>query len=68
MCVCLGAPVDDGLAVKVLEATADLSSIELHTLLLEPRSSHVVDVKFQISSVHDGQNQTQSVFGFICVC
>lgn len=61
------SPVDDRLSVKVFQTTADLSAVELHALLLEPRGSHVVDVELQIAAVHDGQHQTQGVFGLICV-
>ncbi len=52
----------------MLESTGDLSSVELDPILLEAWRAHVVDVKLQVSTIHDGQHQTQSVFGLICVC
>lgn len=61
-------PVDDGFSVQMLESTADLSSVKLDPVLLEARRAHVVDVKLQVSSIHDGQHQTQSVFGLVCIC
>lgn len=61
-------PVDDGFSVQMLESTADLSSVKLDPVLLEARRAHVVDVKLQVSSIHDGQHQTESVFGLVCIC
>lgn len=61
-------PVDDGFSVQMLESTADLSSVKLDPVLLEARCAHVVDVKLQVSSIHDGQHQTESVFGLVCIC
>lgn len=60
-------PVDDGFPVQMLESAGDLSGVELDPVLLETRRSHVVDVKLQVSTVHDGQHQTQSVFGLVCI-
>lgn len=60
-------PVDDGFPVQMLESTADLSSVKLDPVLLEARRAHVVDVKLQVSTVHDGQHQAQSVFGLVCI-
>ena len=54
--------------MQVVEATADLSRVELHPVLLEARRAHVVDVELQVAPVHDGQHQTQSVFGLVRVC
>lgn len=51
--------------MKVLQAAADLGSIELHPLLLEPRHAHVVDMKLEVSSIHDGHHQAQEVFGLV---
>lgn len=61
------SPVDDGFGVEVLQATADLSSVELDPGPVEAGGPHVVDVKLQVSTVHDGQHQAQSVFGLVCV-
>lgn len=52
----------------MLEATADLSSIKLDPVFLKAWRAHVVDVKLQVSTIHDGQHQTQSIFGLICIC
>lgn len=60
-------PVDYPLAVQVLEATADLSSIENGPLLVEARVAHVVDVKLKIAAVHDGQHQAQGILGLVGV-
>ena len=60
-------PVDNAFPVQVIQSTADLSCVELDPVLLEPRRAHVVDVKLQVSAVHDGQHQTQSVFGLVCI-
>lgn len=49
------------------EPTADLSSIKLDPVFLKAWCAHVVDVKLKVSTVHDGQYQTQSVFGLIGV-
>lgn len=62
------SPVDDRLSVKVFQTTADLCSVELHTVFFETRGSHVVDVELQIATVHNGQHQTQGVFGLVCIC
>lgn len=61
------SPVDDRLSVQVFQTTADLSGVELHAIFLEARGSHVIDVELQIAAVHDGQHQTQGVFGLVCV-
>lgn len=60
-------PVDDGFPVQMLESTADLSSVELDPVLLKAWRAHVVDVKLEVSTIHDGQHQTQSVFGLVCI-
>lgn len=39
------SPVDYPLAVQILKATADLSSVEKGPLLVKARVSHVVDVE-----------------------
>lgn len=49
----------------MLQSTADLCSIKLDPVLLEAGRAHVVGVKLQVSTVHDGQHQTERVFGFI---
>jgi len=61
-------PVDNTFPVQVLESTADLSGVKLDPVFLKARCAHVVDVELQVSTVHDGQHQTQSVFGLICIC
>lgn len=63
----LAVPVDNGFHVQMVESTADLSSVKLNPVFLKARCAHVVDVKLQISTVHDGQHQTQSIFGLICI-
>lgn len=60
-------PVDDRLPVQMIEPTADLSRVKLDPVFLKTRRAHVVDVKLQVTTVHDGQHQTQSIFGLICV-
>lgn len=60
-------PVHNGFPVQMLEATADLSGVKLHPVSLETRRAHIVDVKLQVSAVHDGQHQTQGVFGLVGV-
>lgn len=52
----------------MLKSTADLSSVKLDPVFLEAGRAHVVDVKLQVSAVHDGQHQTQSIFGLVCIC
>lgn len=61
-------PIDNGFPVQVFQPTADLSSVELDPLSVKARGAHVVDVKLQVSTIHDGQHQTQSIFGLICIC
>lgn len=50
------APVHDPLLVQVLEATADLGSVESCPGLLEASLSHVVDVELEVPPVHEGQH------------
>lgn len=52
----------------MLKSTADLCSVKLDSVFLEARRAHVVDVKLQVTTIHDSQHQTQSVFGLICIC
>lgn len=52
----------------MLKSTADLSSIKLDPVFFETRCAHVVDVKLQVSTIHDSQYETESVFGLICIC
>lgn len=61
-------PVDDPFSVQMLQSAADLSGVKLDPVFLEAWCAHVVGVKLQVSAVHDGQHQTQSVFGLICIC
>lgn len=49
-------PVHYPLLVQVLEATADLSSIESCPGLLEASLSHVVDMELEVPSIHEGQH------------
>lgn len=49
----------------MFEPAADLSSVKLDPVFLEARCAHVVDVELQVSAIHDGQHQTQSVFGLV---
>lgn len=51
----------------MFQSTADLGSVKLDPVSLKAWSAHIVDVKLQVSAVHDGQHQTQSVFGLICI-
>lgn len=60
-------PVDNGFLVQMIQSTADLSSVKLDPVFLKARRAHVVGVKLQVPPVHDGQHQTQSVFGLICI-
>lgn len=50
------APVHYPLLVQVLEATADLSSIESCPGLLKTSLSHVVDMELEVPSIHEGQH------------
>ncbi len=60
-------PVDDALSVQVLQAAADLCRVEDGSLLVETRFAHVIDVKLEVSSVHEGQHEAQSVLCLIGV-
>lgn len=50
------APVHNPLLVQVLQATADLSSIESCPGLLKTSLSHVVDMELEVPSIHEGQH------------
>lgn len=53
--------------MQVLQAAADLRRVEDGPLLLEARLAHVVDVKLQVSPVHERQHQAQRVLGLVGV-
>lgn len=62
-----GRPVDDALPVQVLQPAADLRRVEDGSLLVETRLAHVVDVKLQVPSVHEGQHKAQGVLRLVGV-
>lgn len=49
----------------MFKATANLCSVEGDPLIVKTRVAHVVDVKLQVTSIHDCEDQTQSILGFI---
>lgn len=53
--------------MQMFQSAADLGGVELDPVPLEARRAHVVDVKLQVSAVHDGQHQAQGVFGLVRV-
>lgn len=53
--------------MQVLQPAADLRRVEDGSLLVEPRVAHVVDVKLEVSSVHEGQHEAESVLGLVGV-
>lgn len=62
------SPVNDAFSVQVLQAAADLCGVEHSSPLVEARIPHVIDVKLQVPTVHEGQNETQSVLRLIGIC
>lgn len=55
--------------MKMFQTQRDFSRIESgSTLRKSRRAAHVVNVKFQITSVHDGQHKAESILGLECVC
>lgn len=46
------APVDDPFPMQVLQAAADLRSVEDGSLFIEARVSHVIDMKLEVTSIH----------------
>ena len=54
-------PVDNVFFVKVMEATRDFRAVELGTTLVKAGVAHVVNVKLEVSTVHNGQHQTQRI-------
>lgn len=53
--------------MQILQAAADLCSVEDRSPLLEPGLAHVVDVELQVSSVHKCQHETQGVLRLVGV-
>lgn len=51
----------------MFKSTGDLGGVELDPVSLKARRAHVVDVKLQVSAIHDGQHEAQSVFGLVRV-
>lgn len=47
----------------------NLCRIKSCPLYFEARlSAHVVNVEFEVATVHNGQHQTKSILGFVGVC
>lgn len=65
---CINLPINNGLFMKMAQAAQDLSSIKLNTFFFEPLGAHVIDVKPQVSSVHQRQHQAKSLFSLVSVC
>lgn len=65
--VAAGRPVDDAFLVQVLQAAADLRRVEDGPRLVESRLAHVVDVKLEVSSVHERQHEAQGVLRLVGV-
>lgn len=59
------APVHNALPMQVLQATADLRSVEDGPCLWEASLAHVVDVELEVTSVHQRQHQAQRILGLI---
>lgn len=60
-------PVNNPLPVQVLQAAADLCSVEDGSILIKTCLTHVVDVKLQVTAVHESQHEAQSVLRLIGV-
>ncbi len=48
--------------MKMAQAAQDLSSIKLYSFFVESLGAHVIDVKPQVSSVHQRQHQARTSF------
>lgn len=49
----------------MLQAAADLCSVEGDPFIIKPRIAHIVDVEFQVAAIHDGEDQAEGILGFI---
>ncbi len=54
--------------MKMAQAAQDLSSIKLYSFFVESLGAHVIDVKPQVSSVHQRQHQAKNLFRLESVC
>ncbi len=54
--------------MKMAQAAQDLSSIKLYSFFVESLGAHVIDVKPQVSSVHQRQHQAKNLFRLKSVC
>lgn len=61
-------PINNRFPVQMLKSTADLGGVKLDPVFLEAWRAHVVNVKLQVTTIHDSEHQTQSIFGLICIC
>lgn len=72
----VAVPVDDALAVQVLEAEEDLGGVEARAALVEALADavltavggrvvgQILDVELEVAAVHQREHQTQRVFAF----
>lgn len=60
-------PVDDSFSMEVLQAAADLRRVEQGSLLVEACVTHVIDVKLQVSPVHERQHEAQGILRLVSV-
>ena len=65
ICTHTHTPVDDPLAVQILEPTAQLGGVEDGAVLREAGLAHVVDVELEVTAVHQGQYQAQGVLRLV---
>jgi len=51
------------------DSSTHLGSIEARSMDVKPRfPTHVIDVKLEVTSIHDGEYKTQCILCFICIC
>ena len=53
--------------MQMLQTARDLGSVEDGAVFAKTRESHVVNMEFQITPVHDGQDEAQRVFRLVGV-
>lgn len=64
----LAVSVDDTLKMKVLQTAHDLGRVESGAIYVETRfAAHVVNMKLEITAVHNGQHETERVLRLVRV-